>query len=262
MKKAFTLAEGAAHAARSHNIRRVAFTLAEVLITLGIIGVVAAITIPNLVGRWRERVTVNKVTHAYSLLSQAYLKMLQKNGDPRNISCNNTDCFLNLLAEELKVISPIDLAMIPEIFNLSGDIYLSAGYYNYIYRMILENGYIIYSRSNFSDKCDFTYSNWDGVDEAYKTICMTIMVDINGESAPNTLGRDIFSFYLTHDRVIPFGLPDEPYYRFESRCKKDGASTWDGSNNGEYCAGWVLVNKNMDYLHCSDLSWKGKKKCK
>ena len=38
-----------------------AFTLAEVLITLGIIGVVAAMTIPSLINAYRERVTVTKV---------------------------------------------------------------------------------------------------------------------------------------------------------------------------------------------------------
>ena len=37
---AFTLAEGATHVARWNNSRKIAFTLAEVLITLGIIGIV------------------------------------------------------------------------------------------------------------------------------------------------------------------------------------------------------------------------------
>ena len=48
-KIAFTLAEGATHVALWNNQRKIAFTLAEVLITLGIIGVVAALTIPALI---------------------------------------------------------------------------------------------------------------------------------------------------------------------------------------------------------------------
>lgn len=48
MKKAFTLTEGATLVVRFDNIRRVAFTLAEVLITLGVIGIVAALTMPHL----------------------------------------------------------------------------------------------------------------------------------------------------------------------------------------------------------------------
>ena len=44
----FTLAEGATHAANFAGSGKNAFTLAEVLITLGIIGVVAAMTMPTL----------------------------------------------------------------------------------------------------------------------------------------------------------------------------------------------------------------------
>ena len=53
--KAFTLAEGATHVDISSNIRRVAFTLAEVLITLAIIGIVAAMTIPTLVANYQRK---------------------------------------------------------------------------------------------------------------------------------------------------------------------------------------------------------------
>ena len=51
MKKSFgfTLAEGATHVAHCNNKQLFGFTLAEVLITLGIIGVVAAITLPTLI---------------------------------------------------------------------------------------------------------------------------------------------------------------------------------------------------------------------
>ena len=53
--------------------QKVAFTLAEVLITLGIIGVVAALTLPSLIQKQHEKETVAKVKKAYSILSQAYL---------------------------------------------------------------------------------------------------------------------------------------------------------------------------------------------
>ena len=50
-------------------IRRFAFTLAEVLITLGIIGVIAAMTIPGLITNFKKRETVAKVKVAYSTFS-------------------------------------------------------------------------------------------------------------------------------------------------------------------------------------------------
>lgn len=50
---------------------RFGFTLAEVLITLGIIGVVAAMTIPTLVGNYKYMVLQTQFKKAYSDLNQA-----------------------------------------------------------------------------------------------------------------------------------------------------------------------------------------------
>lgn len=51
-----------------------AFTLAEVLITLGIIGVVAAITLPILTKKYNEIVLKNQFKKSYSMLAQAIIK--------------------------------------------------------------------------------------------------------------------------------------------------------------------------------------------
>lgn len=48
-----------------------AFTLAETLITLGIIGVVAALTLPTLLAKYNEMVAVNKIKRSYSEIANA-----------------------------------------------------------------------------------------------------------------------------------------------------------------------------------------------
>ena len=48
------------------------FTLSEVLITLGIIGIVAAITIPGLIAKYQKEAAVNKLKRSISILNQAY----------------------------------------------------------------------------------------------------------------------------------------------------------------------------------------------
>ena len=58
-----------------------AFTLAEVLITLGIIGVVAAMTIPTLINAQQEKATITKLKKTYSVLQQALLSAQQEYGD-------------------------------------------------------------------------------------------------------------------------------------------------------------------------------------
>ncbi len=39
-------------------------------------------------------------------------------------------------------------------------------------------------------------------------------------------------------------------------------NTSENKNNGYACTRWILLNENMDYLHCDDLSWDGNSKCK
>ena len=60
--------------------RKVAFTLAEVLITLGIIGVVAAMTIPNVVANYKKKVVETRLLKIYSILNQAIVLSEADNG--------------------------------------------------------------------------------------------------------------------------------------------------------------------------------------
>ena len=80
----FTLAEGVTHVDLPPTKNKRAFTLAEVLITLGIIGVVAAMTIPTLMQKYYEKQTVTKVIEIQSIVSQA-LKLVEEDYDtPEN----------------------------------------------------------------------------------------------------------------------------------------------------------------------------------
>ncbi len=80
-KNAFTLAEGATHVAWSNNQRKIAFTLAEVLITLGIIGVVAAMTMPALIQNHRNTVVETRLKKFYSVINQAVIMAENDYGD-------------------------------------------------------------------------------------------------------------------------------------------------------------------------------------
>lgn len=59
----------------------IAFTLAEVLITLGIIGIVAAMTIPTLTKSYQKRITETKLQKFYSTMNQAIRLSTIDNGD-------------------------------------------------------------------------------------------------------------------------------------------------------------------------------------
>lgn len=71
---------GGGQSLKSSNNKCFGFTLAEVLITLGIIGVVAAITIPTLVANYKEKVFVVSAKKTYSGLTNAMNKWNEENG--------------------------------------------------------------------------------------------------------------------------------------------------------------------------------------
>lgn len=74
--KGFTLAKCPAQM-----MQKRAFTLAEVLVTLGIIGVIAAMTMPALTGKYRANVTMTKLQKFLSTMQQAQLRSIIDNGE-------------------------------------------------------------------------------------------------------------------------------------------------------------------------------------
>ncbi len=72
-------------------IYKFAFTLAEVLITLGIIGVVAAMTIPTLMKNTQDTELKTAWKKEYSVLSQAFLEIATDNGGDLTGAFDNGD---------------------------------------------------------------------------------------------------------------------------------------------------------------------------
>lgn len=64
-----------------HYYKNKAFTLAEVLITLGIIGIVAALTLPSVITKYQKKQTVAQLKKAYSTISQALVTSQYENGN-------------------------------------------------------------------------------------------------------------------------------------------------------------------------------------
>lgn len=81
--------------------KRNAFTLAEVLITLGIIGIVAAITIPAVKLKIDDREKIVHWKKMYSLISQAYTKTIVDGYKPCQRIINNV-CFDNFETDFLE----------------------------------------------------------------------------------------------------------------------------------------------------------------
>lgn len=80
-----------------------AFTLAEVLITLGIIGVVAAITIPGFAVKINDKVNARQLEVFKTRFAES-LNMYSHKENGLNISYNNTEEFVRGLSKHMKMI--------------------------------------------------------------------------------------------------------------------------------------------------------------
>lgn len=238
------------------HISLIAFTLAEVLIVLGIIGIICEMTIPTLVQSTREQVAAAQLKKTYSTLSQAFNLAVQANGTPDNENWgnNSTDVF-NKLIPYLKVTKNCGTGpgcFPPNVLyrKLDGGVDYDEAVFDTDTR---------YSRIQLNDGSSiaFFYVSWLAGSNDYGQFC----IDINGPKPPNKYGIDVFIFEMFKDRINPCGTKINGHYSFPENCTKDGDPNASPTRNGLGCAAWVIYNGNMDYLHCSNLSWNGPTKC-
>ena len=225
-----------------------AFTLAEILITLGIIGVVAALTMPSLIAHYKEKQMITALKKTYSQLSQA-IQMSQVE-NPGDYSVDNIIKHL----KSTKMCSGYDKSCTLMTYKyLNGGIQDNWGakdHWNTNYAKLADGTIIRFTETR--PNCDRVR----GTSEALKHFCGEVSVDINGDKGPNIMGQDVFYFNITSLGLVPFGTKEETSYPFESSCKNKANASGLG------CAAWVLQNENFDYLRCNDLSWDNKRSCK
>lgn len=235
-----------------------AFTLAEVLITLGIVAIVASITIPSLIQKKAEAETVAKLQKVYSTLTNAFDRAIQENGTP-DLWGGETDdggsskVYLDTLATYLKIQN--NCGNSPNCFPTTGYKTLDGG-------SDLPSQYInssSYSHIQLNDGASLALII--NVDIAYRKstdIYAFILADVNGFNGPNKMGVDTFSFIMHQNKIVPAGSQQGGYYSFPTNCDKNSGTS---EKNGQACTAWVIYNNNMDYRYCTGLSWNGKTKC-
>ncbi len=243
--------------------RENAFTMAEVLITLGIIGIIAAMTLPSLIQRKQEKVTVTRLKKAYSILSQTYDRMVYELGsEPRDwgmggmyeqethvILANKFLPYLNVIQNCIGKDQSFVKKHCTEKYSEPK---------SYASVRLIDGTTLIFR--NWDPNCNLSYGN----EKHLQNVCGSFLIDVNGNSSPNLDGNDIFAFYLTNYGIYPIGSQLDTRITFGTHCDKsvNWGTNIDGFGNGAGCTAWVLYNENQEYLRCSDLDWNGKKKCR
>ena len=171
-----------------HRGRKCAFTLAEVLITLGVIGVVAAMTLPTVIKKYQQKVTVERLKSAYSTLYQAIKMSEIDNGPTTDWEFPSQDANLEIQKDfmekhftpylkNIKICQTYQQCLGKNAYHLDGTQVGSRIMSRYVIN--LPNGVAV--------------AFWARGE--YKII--DIAIDINGSKGPNIVGKDIF--YLLID---------------------------------------------------------------
>lgn len=168
-------------------MKKLGFTLAEVLITLVIIGVIAAMTVPTLMNNTNSQEFRSALKKAISSLNQAIEREYAVDGNTLgDVSNLLTDVF----KQNLQVIQ--DTYTKPTGSELAGD-----------NCFVTADGMVFCTESFDSSQCDFEN----------QTSCGTMWVDVNGSKGPNKKTttakhpRDIYKILLFNQRAIAGDAP-------------------------------------------------------
>lgn len=221
--------------------QRLGFTLAEVLITLGIIGVVAAMTLPALINNTKGAQNLTALKKAYSVLTNVIQIMTYEEGQAITPSAYGVHKFAPVFEKYLvKAKACTDngygtcLVDRNSILNDNG----AAIGYDFI-------GYKTYNKKaavagNLMDNGQVLLS--DGMALFIENEAVTyISVDINGiNKGPNLWGHDLFTFQLmTSGKLLPMGSEGTTYSETEL-CSASSSSAF----NGIACTNKALTDKD------------------
>lgn len=206
-----------------------AFTLAETLITLVIIGVIAAITVPALIATHQKETTVTRLKKMFSALSQTTNKAIADNGPVstwtlgQNRNANDAKTFLNnyltpylSLSEKPTTFAEGNWRDFKNYKELNNS---SKSYDSAYVRFYLNDGTSVTSR----------------IDDNSRLI---MYVDINGDAKPNKVGRDIFEVnycIFTSDKCA---MPGKFIANAEQQTREQLISASDINNCNKQKAGY------------------------
>lgn len=219
---------------------KMAFTLAEVLITLGVIGIVAAMTIPTLIANYQKKVTVNRLKKTFALVSNAV-----------RLSESENDAISGWIVPQTKQIEIFDKYLAPYLkVSKSEAVAGSLNFYSPGGQR--ENGFAIVRGGAY------VYTLLSGVDIFVNSgaivgldpcpTCgtgMLLIVDLNGyKTKPNRFGRDIFGIMISTNKGVLLDYSDDGEMGSIQRtreqllngpsnenyqCNKEGRGLWCGA---------------------------------
>lgn len=234
------------------NNKSIAFTLAEVLIVMGVIGIVAEMTIPDLMTSFQKQVTVTQLKETYTILNAALgMAKADYGTDISQWTIQNSSAQVAATSFAQTYLLPYlktnencgtsnSAACAYNMYNLNdGSLYEAMNGADGYYSFILLNGTLI--AVNF----------WDNTSTQLGNDRFVVFIDVNARNKPNVIGKDIFILEPGGD----FGGADKnklwPYAYAMNRDRSvylTGGSYWADSacnkttGSGNLCFALILVD--------------------
>lgn len=220
------------------------FTLSEVLLTLVIIGIVAAFTIPSIVNYTKDIELKSKAKKTYAMLSQAMVLASLDGFQPDLVIQYNSD---KLIKQWFDRYFAKNLSVMKTCVNSSGcwnsgdTYYLKGGTVytnktgigvgNNILTAVLNDGTFI----NIDGYASKSMKERWGIDVGDGNNALIIIFDVNGDKKPNTFGRDIYGAVFDGKTLIP------PFRDYPEKVKTDCSRKGTG-----YSCLYKLVEKGSN----------------
>lgn len=222
------------------------FTLAEVLITLVIVGIVASMTIPSVINDQKDKEILARLKKSYSTLSQVLMMSqsfnglytgwgLQDNSD--DASRSTFESYIAPYLNRAKYCVNEDGCWSSEKskgFDGGNEAEArTSGVGGNNVSFILADGTFV-SMDVYGADVETVF----GVTENLSYPTLTFAVDINGDKGPNQIGRDVFMFVLTEGGLVPAGKDNS-----SARCYTGATGAYAGFD----CAAKVLKTGSVQY---------------
>lgn len=238
-----------------------AFTLAETLIVMGIIGVVATLTIPSLTNSTNNKDVVAKVRKAHSNLEDAFGRMIADYGEmnewSETLAANNLG---PRLVASMKLTKNCGITNNGACFSPNSALYITgtATASNNVaadtntYKVLLASGMSLgLYVSNNTCLFDATGNNATAPQDL-KQVCGFALVDIDGTGkGKHKHGTDLFQFYLTRHGFYPVGFDGDNTFKYFDACTKIGSNV---TQDATACTAWITTNGNLDYKKTSGMT--------
>lgn len=219
-----------------NKLKKSGFTLAEVLIVVSIIGIVAQMIIPNLVENIQESQFKAAAKEAFSKCAQAIQQMKMDEGGSLASYIGNASAFKPVFMQYFKVIKNCNNSgCVPSAKGTLDD-------FSTIYTSLAGDA----GETDFMDEGQFITNDgmFFGIQNSNNPLIpnnLFLTVDVNGYTQkPNVYGKDVFMFQVVNDNLLPVGANGTKFLS-SSYCRKSISSPLQGLG----CMS--LVMQGIDY---------------